>query len=274
MPRINVSGVDIHYRETGQGLPIVFIHGFSGNLRNWALTVPTLARRYRTVSLDLRGHGHSGKPTRRQDYDLDLMADDVHGLLRQLDIGACYLVGHSMGGMVAQHLILRYPQPVRGLVLVDTTAERPEAAWTAERPRLAEIARSQGMEAVFQEQLKLNPTAQGLSPQFIDTWRELFLMTSREAYIYCGLMMDDRRSLLDELAAVAVPTLIVCGENDGMFVGPSKRLQTSIPDSQLVFIPNCGHTPQIEKPQEFNRTLAEFLTRVDATVAARGGVAK
>src|SRR2546425_9749837 len=120
MPQITINGIDIHYREAGEGFPVVLIHGYTGNLRNWALTIPALTEHFRTISVDSRGHGQSGKPTQKEDYSLDLMADDVYQLLTQLGVSDCYLAGHSMGGRVAQLLTLAHPALFRALVLVDT----------------------------------------------------------------------------------------------------------------------------------------------------------
>src|SRR6266540_2581056 len=112
MPHATVNGIEIHYREVGEGFPIVLIHGYTGNSRNWALTAPALAHRFRVISVDLRGHGLSAKP-----------ASDVYELLKNLEVSEYALVGHSMGGMVSQLLILEHPAMVRALVLVDTAAE-------------------------------------------------------------------------------------------------------------------------------------------------------
>ncbi|MDO8616241.1 MAG: alpha/beta fold hydrolase [Dehalococcoidia bacterium] len=274
MPTASVNGIELNYREAGEGFPIVLIHGFTGNLRNWALTVPALVQQFRTICVDLRGHGHSHKPTRAEDYTAEAMAEDVHGLMRHLGIAQCYLAGHSMGGMVAQQLILAHPSPFRALVLVDTAAEIPDSLLhherRAERERLVEIAREQGMEAVFEEQLKASPQAPLLSPQFLNLWREQFLLTSRDAYIHCAQAMGKRRPLLEKLPAVQVPALIICGENDEPFVESSRRMHERIAGSDLVMIAGAGHTPQIEKAQEFNAVLTGFLARVHQTVAAGG----
>jgi len=273
MPHAQVNGIEIHYREAGQGFPLILIHGFTGNLRNWALQIPVLTPQFRTVSVDLRGHGHSHKPTRPEDYALELMADDVYGVVQHLGIGECYLAGHSMGGQIAQHLILTHPEPFRALVLVDTAAEVPDGLRTEERARLVEIAREQGMEAVFEEQLKTNPMADQLraQPQFLEMWRQQFLLTSREAYLYCAQALASRQPILDRLPAIRVPTLVICGENDDPFVGPSRRIHERVPGSELAMIPGAGHTPQMERTEAFNRVLTEFLSRVHRTVAAAGG---
>src|SRR4030042_5330460 len=123
MPKARINGIEINYPDGGEVFPLLLIHGFTGNLRNWALQAPVLTRGFRMVSIDQRGHGHSEKPTRPEDYSLELMAEDAHGLLQHLGVERCYLIGPSMGGMVAQLLTLAHPKLVRALVLVNTTAE-------------------------------------------------------------------------------------------------------------------------------------------------------
>ena len=272
MPTATVNGIELHYREAGEGFPIVLVHGYTGNSRNWALTIPALAERFRTVSVDLRGHGRSAKPLRAEDYTADAMAEDVYGLIGHLGIKECFLAGHSMGGMVAQHLILAHPEPFRALILVDTAAERPSGIRAEERARLVEIARVQGLEAVFEEQLKSNPLADEFRarPELLEDFRRQFLMTSREAYIHCAATLMSRRPLLEELPRIKVPALVICGENDEPFVRPSRNMHERIAGSRLAMLPGAGHTPQIETPAQFNRVLTDFLAKVHESVAAGG----
>ena len=266
MPHLSIESLDIHYKEKGRGFPVVLIHGYTGNLQNWVLQVRALAKRYRTICPDLRGHGRSVKPIRREDYSLELFAADVRGLLNALAVPECYLVGHSMGGMVAQEFVLRHPEMVRALVLVDTAADLPQDIPWEERARLIELARTDGMEALFEEVAQTPPLGSQMieeNPQLIDIWREQFLMTSLEGYLYCGEAIGSRRPLLEELSQIRVPTLIICGELDEAFLEPSQRMHEAIPDSELVIIVGAGHTPTLEKPEEFNEALLSFLTKVD-----------
>ncbi|MGQ9572036.1 MAG: alpha/beta fold hydrolase [Dehalococcoidia bacterium] len=272
MPHVSIKGLDIHYKERGEGFSVVLIHGYTGNLRNWALQARALAHRYRTISPDIRGHGLSVKPTRPEDYSLELFATDVRGLLDTLAVDECYLVGHSMGGMVAQEFVLRYPEMVKALVLVDTAAEVPQGIPWQERARLMELARTEGMEAVFEEMLRTQPLGGQLAednPEFVDLWREQFLLTSVEGYLYCGQAIANRRPLIEELSQIRVPTLIVCGELDEPFVEPSRRMHERIAGSELVIIAGAGHTPLLEKPIQFNQVLLSFLAKVDAQRAER-----
>jgi 3-oxoadipate enol-lactonase len=273
MSHANVNGLSIHYRDTGaDGFPLVLAHGFTGNSRNWALTAPALRERFRLISPDHRGRGLSDKPTAREDYDLDLLADDLYRLLRGLGVESCYLAGHSMGGMVAQLLTLEHPEMVRALVLVDTAAELPRSLAAKERyqerQRLMKMAEEEGMEAVFEEQLKAAGPQVRENPLFVKTWREQFLMTSSHAYTGGAHGMSTRRPVVDRLGEIKAPTLVICGENDEPFLEASKLMHENIAGSELVIIPVCGHNPQIEAPAEFNRILAGFLERVHSGVAA------
>jgi 2-succinyl-6-hydroxy-2,4-cyclohexadiene-1-carboxylate synthase len=273
MPIATVNDIEIHYREPGEGFPVVFVHGYTGNSRNWALTIPALRENFRTISVDLRGHGLSGRPESEDAYALETMASDVYELLRALDIEECVLVGHSMGGMVSQLLVLEHPEPVRALVLVDTAAEVPKGLLyderRAQRARLVGIAREKGMEVVFEEQMKMTPVHPALAanPRYSEFWREQFLMTSPEAYIAGANGMASRRSVVADLANIAVPTLVICGEKDEPFLEPSRQMHAAIPGSELVIIQGAGHGPQMETPGEFNRVLTEFLSKVLQTSA-------
>lgn len=267
MPHLSIKGLDMHYKEKGRGFPIVLIHGYTGNLQNWILQVRALAKNYRTISLDLRGHGRSVKPTRRDEYSLELFAADVYDLLNALAVPQCHLIGHSMGGMVAQEFVLRHPEMVRALVLVDTAADLPQGIPWQERARLMELARTEGMEALFDEMLRTQPLGSQVieqNPQLIDIWRKQFLMTSLEGYLHCGQLIGGRRSVLEELSQIRVPTLIICGEADEPFLEPSLRMHQRIPDSEFIIIPRAGHTPTLENPLAFNEVLLSFLTRIDS----------
>jgi len=272
MPHALVNGIRLHYREQGRGFPIVLVHGYTGNLHNWVFQIPPLTQKYRTVSLDLRGHGLTDSPPRPEDYSLELLAEDVYGLLQAVGISECYLCGHSLGGMVAQEFFLAHPEMVRALILVDTTAERPPGTEIGDGGRLARMAVEQGMGPVFDEMLRTAPlfsTLATASSSFIEKWREQFLLTSVDGYIHCAQAIHNRRPLLDELHRIDVPTLIVCGALDEPFLEPSCRMHERMAGSELAIIPDCGHIPLIERPQELNHILMSFLERVDARSAER-----
>jgi pimeloyl-ACP methyl ester carboxylesterase len=274
MSTVTVNGLELHYKTAGEGFPVVLIHGHTGNLRNWTLQIPALRQHYRTISPDLRGHGLSARPVRPEDYSIPLMAGDVYGLLRQLQVESCHLVGHSLGGMVAQELILRHPETFRALVLVDTSAGVPDRTEEEldERRKTAQIALEKGMEGLFDYQTGRNSLAQAWArqnPEWARRWREQFLMTSPEAYVYSMEAVRLWEHSVERLRAVQAPTLIVCGENDTAFLARSKEINQHIEGSELFTIPGVGHAPQLESPQVLSEKLLEFLGQADA--AARHG---
>jgi pimeloyl-ACP methyl ester carboxylesterase len=97
---------------------------------------------------------------------------------------------------------------------------------------------------------------------FVKIWREQFLMTSLEAYIGCITTALNQEPTLPRLPGLALPSLVICGSNDEPFLGPTRRLHEALSGSEYVIVDDCGHSPQLEKPGEFNALLMGFLTRV------------
>ena len=270
MADVTVHGLRLNYRDTGGDFPpVVLVHGFTGNVRNWALTVRGLRDRYRFVSFDLPGHGDSDKPGDPAAYDILNMANLVFGAMQELGLEKPTLIGHSMGGMVSQYIALDHQDSLRALVLVDTAAEA-----IAVRPGRLNIAeardqiREKGIEFAFDMQLKANPDAAKMAPEFVQMWREQFLMTSADAYLACSEAMMKRPPLLPRLHEITIPTLVICGENDDPFLEPSKHMHEAIAGSELAIIEGAGHGPTFETPDKFNAVLGGFLDRIYATTAA------
>src|SRR5262249_5072697 len=118
-PTFDSNGVKIHYTVEGQGEPVVLIHGaFSSADLNWRLpgTVKALAAHDQVIALDVRGHGHSDKPAREEDYGVET-AEDVIRLLDHLKIEKAHIVGYSMGGMIAMKVVTKHPDRARSLTL-------------------------------------------------------------------------------------------------------------------------------------------------------------
>lgn len=268
MAELNVNGLKINYRDTGgDGPPIVLVHGFTGNVRNWALTVPAIRDRFRCVSFDLPGHGLSDKPTDSAAYELTRMAEVVWRAVQALHLEKPVLMGHSMGGMISQLIALAHPDDLRALILVDTAAETIEIR-NADRQALLDAVTSGGVAAAFELQLQRAEPRVRDNPQFVALWREQFMMTSAEAIIGGGEAMASRESLLERLKSLHLPTLIVCGENDLPFLGPSRKMHEAIEGSRLEIIEGAGHSPTFETPERFNAVLTDFLETAVASTPA------
>ena len=211
------------------------------------------------MALDYRGHGKSEAPPTASDYSLEILVQDVYGLLRHLGIARSCIVGHSMGGFIALELALRYPDLVGTLVLVDTSSGEFERV-----PGFAELRAKldEGMEAAFEYNATHNPmTRQQFErhPELREISRQKMLRTSVDGYLFTWRAIAQWRTVTDRISEIKVPTLIVVGEEDTPFHRASQIMKESIANSKLVMIPGVGHSPHEEAAEAFNEVLVNFL---------------
>ena len=271
MPTARVNGIEMNYFSVGSGFPLVLAHGHSGNLRNWALQ-RSLAERYRMISVDHRGHGKSSAPAQPDKYSMGIMAEDLSELLRQIGVTECYLVGHSMGGMIALEFALAHQDMLRALVLVDTAPGEIRMHLIQDLDEIERIARTEGMAGVFEHNLKRNPVMAmeiAKQPGNYEIYKREYLLNNVDGYVNSLRALRTRRSLIDRLGEIEVPTLIVVGDRDEPFIEPAHQMHAGIPGSELVVVPECGHSPHIEFPEIFNQTLLDFFGRVESGRANR-----
>lgn len=252
----DVGGVELAVtRRPGGAPPVVYLHGWTGACDDFTAVADMLAPRRGVVTWDHRGHGtsgHAGPYTVAQ-----LVADAAVVLDRTVD-GPAVVVGHSMGGVVAQQLVLGSPERVAALVLVGTFGSHvPLSGPLAQVAEAAcEMALTQGMEAVAAAQQAIG------APQ-TDADAQRLLRTDPEAF--AGLMRDMRAASdrLDALGGVTVPTLVVCGTDDVGLRGPSKRLAEAIPGARLHWFDGAGHSPHVDDPARFAALVGDFVASVD-----------
>jgi pimeloyl-ACP methyl ester carboxylesterase len=266
-----IDGIEIAYRMAGaeSGPGIVLIHGYTGNHRNWALTVkPLLAAGYRTLSADSPGHGQSAAPTTFEAYEFGRVADVLHELAAGLDFEPAVVVGHSMGGAIAEEYALRHRKAVRALVLIGSAggASGDERSAMAQHiDDLRDVHARGGMTAVFDRlnELGLRPGFDALPVAMRQLVRSEFAKTKWPGYEFGGLALRTRRETLSGLAAFDAPTLIVHGENESPELQRvSRDLERTIRGSRRVVIPRAGHNTQLDEPEAFNRELLAFLANV------------
>lgn len=267
MPIATLNGVDLNYEIDGQGKAVVFLHGYTGSIRDWDNQMRVLSPQYQIIALDIRGHGKSAAPSREEGYSLEIFVDDVYGLLKLLDIEKCYLVGHSLGGIIALQFALEHKDMLAALVLVDTSSEQIELDpnYVELTQTLHEIARSEGMEAAFEYDATHNPQKIELFkkyPELKEVKRQRMQMTSVDAYTYIPKAWSNWKSLTPRLSEINVPTLIYLGEEDLPFANAAQILKREIAKSELVMVRGVGHSPQEESPRYFNDKLLAFLNGI------------
>ncbi len=279
MSSARVGNLDLYYEEHGRGDPLLLIMGLAADSRAWMFQLPAFAERYRTVVFDNRGIGRSAKPP--GPYSIHQMADDAAALLDVLGIARAHVVGVSMGGMIAQELVLRHPGRVRGLVLACTYPE-PDADIEEQRQfSVGQLGGSVSEVGEIQIDLStLNPLLffQHLLPRvfnqaFIDTDLPKLMQLFSGALEY-GFSME---AILGQVAAVmghkatdrlhqiTVPTLVITGDADLLIPpGNSDILARHIPNARLVKVPGGSHGFNFETPEVFNRAVLDFLGGVQA----------
>ncbi len=263
--------IDLACGEAGHGPPLVLLHGLGSSRNDWLLQLPAVITRYRTIAVDLRGHGLSPKPA--GPYRIEQMAADVAQLLVRLDAHPAHVLGISLGGAVALQVALDFPHLARSLLLVNTAARLVSDQW---RQRLMGLRRVAGVYLYGMDRvaegvaLRLFPrpeqaalrreTAQRLASNDLQAYRATLWAVAR----------FDVRARLGEIDC---PTLVVAGDQDNTVPLAAKRLLAErIPHSRLEIIANSGHATPVDQPEAFNRAALRFLEQVNAAQSP-GGIA-
>jgi len=267
------DGVRLHYEETGSGTPLVFVHEFAGDHRSWEPQLRHFGRRYRAVAYAARGYPPSDVPDSPAAYSQDRAADDILAVLDHLGLARAHVCGLSMGGFATLHFGLRHPGRALSLCVAGCGyGAEPEARerFRAEADAAAAALREQGM-AAFAERYAHGPTRvqfEAKDPRGFAAFKRALAEHSAPGSANTQLGVQKARpslyDLTDRMAALDVPTLVLTGDEDWPCLVPGLLLKRTIPSAALAVIPNCGHTINLEAPDEFNRILGDFLAQVDA----------
>lgn len=271
MPAARVNGVELYYELHGtSGEPLVFVHGYTGDISDWRFQIPEFSKTHRVLVVDNRGHGRSAAPTDRACYSVLDIADDIEALIEHVRFGQYHLVGHSMGGAVAQEIALRNPHRLLSLTLHDTShrfSSGGSSAVSAYGLFRVKMAEEQGMKAVAAMPALTPPPPYMQAERQLEMQQRLGAM-SVDAFIgaWCGL--QEWRGTTGRLHHIVTPALVVCGELDAEpLVRASQHLAESIQEAVLELIPDAAHSPQYERPEIFNAALLRHLQRNVATTA-------
>jgi pimeloyl-ACP methyl ester carboxylesterase len=265
MPETLANGVRIYYERHGDsGDPLLFVHGYTGDITDWKYQVAEFSPGYRVLVLDLRGHGRSEAPADRSVYTVEEMARDVEAVAEAAGFEKYHLVGHSLGGTIVQEVALSNPQKLYSLTLEDTgpLASFPGNVelqqWNA---RQIETAEREGMAAVVElQRANMSRLSVPLTPELIDLAHERLARMSVDGFVGATLAGPKWRGTLDRAASIATPTLVICGELDlAPIVMASQWLAQTIPGASLELIPGAGHSPQMEQAELYNRALRRHL---------------
>jgi 2-hydroxy-6-oxonona-2,4-dienedioate hydrolase len=267
---VTVLGFRLHYLEAGRGAPVVLLHGLGGDGSRWAPNIDPLAKDFHVFALDQIGFGESDKPL--ANYHTGMLAEFLVGFLKAVGVQKASLVGNSMGAGVALYTAAKFPQVVDRIVLADGGGYRSASG------RAAAAATP---EALHRRQLQNSVTR--------DETREFFRILFHDKSLVTDTMVDDQLTMRlrsaftitkiqeagekglgslteADVRAVKAPTLIVWGKYDELAdPAGADRLEQAIAGSKKAIIDNCGHLPQLEKAEEFNRLVRQFLSASGST---------
>ena len=256
-----VRGIEVAYDDAGGGRPFVLLHGFPFNRSMWREQAEALSATCRVITPDLRGQGETSAAA--GPATMEEMAEDLAALLDELNIERAVVGGLSMGGYVVLAFLRAHPERVGALVLADTRAQADTDDARRTREETARRALAEGMEPIADVMLPklLAPATRERRPDVVARVREMILGTKPEGAAAALRGMAARRDQTDLLEAINVPTLIIVGSEDAITPpADAEAMHAKIEGSRLVKIEGAGHVSNVERPDEFNRALAEFLS--------------
>lgn len=265
--QLDVRGHSTSVADVGQGPPVLWLHGFPLDGRLWVHQAPALEGKFRSLIPDLPGCGRS-TPI-RADFPailtMDDLADWAAGILDALAVTEpVVLAGLSMGGYIAWACCRKYPERLRGLILCDTLAAADPPEGAALRLVNADRILREGAGPFVEEMLPrlLGKTSAAQRPDLIEAVRSMAAAAAPQALAAVLRGMAARPDSAATAAAVAVPSLVICGEEDAIST-PARMaaFAATMPDCRLVEIPAAGHLAPLEQPAAVNAALREFLER-------------
>ncbi|MEQ9620179.1 MAG: alpha/beta fold hydrolase [Deltaproteobacteria bacterium] len=266
MPRVKINSVSLNYELTGRGPIVVFINGLTMDLNGWLLQVDPFGGKYSVLRYDCRGQGLSDKPD--SPYSQEMHAEDLRNLLQKLDIPKAHIIGLSNGGMIAQHFALLCPEKIGALVLVDTCSyvgkllELTIESWIrAAEEGGGSLRYDAALPYLFSEAF----TKKNIDKILV--MKEVSIQNNPVKTFINLAKASMRHDLSERISDISCPTLIIAGEED-ILIPPrySRILTQSIKNSKLVILKNCGHVPPIEIPEQFNKTVMNFLAEHDGLI--------
>jgi len=252
----SINGIRLFVKDEGQGNPaLLFLHFYGGSSATWRFVTGMLKEDFRCISYDSRGWGNSDKP--ETGYSIKELADDTLGLISALKLNNYVLIGHSMGGKIAQYIAAQKPPGLKKLILV-----APSPAVPTILPTLLHEA----MKNAYTSEDAINATIDHMfNASDLEKGTRFELVSSLKNHSESSRLGWPDIALLDDVSAgvdhIAIPTLIIAGEND--IIDPPARLEAEvlqkIPGSKMVVIPAVGHLAMLQEPAIMAGHIRDFV---------------
>jgi pimeloyl-ACP methyl ester carboxylesterase len=252
MPKLNRDGVNIYYEVHGEGPVILLSHGYSATSQMWRGQIEPLAKTHKLVVWDMRGHGQSDYPEDQSEYSETATVADMAAILDAVGAEKAVIGGLSLGGYMSLAFHRAHPERVTALLIIDTgpgyRSDEAREGWNQNALKTAARYERDGLgrqaEASAEVRISQHRNAEGLA---------------RAAR---GMLTQRDAAVINSLPTIAVPSIVVVGEDDKPFLNAADYMAAKIPGAAKVVIPNAGHAANIDQPEAFNEAIVEFLAGV------------
>ena len=272
MAFVESGSTKLYVESTGEGFPIVFVHEFASDLREWEQQVRWFSRSHRCVTYNARGYPPSDVPEDPEEYGWERAVADLRAVLDGLGLQTAHLVGLSMGGYAVVQFARLHPDRVRAVVAAGAgsgSAPADRDTWPSVATSLAEAIRTRGMRAVAEE-LGHSPSRIRLKQKSPRGWQEFMDHLVEHSPVGMANTMSRYQALRpslydfqDELRALSTPVLLAVGDEDELCLATNLMLKQQTPSAALWVCPNTGHAINLEEPSAFNAMVESFLNRVE-----------
>ena len=270
----DVNGIKICYEEAGEGEPLLLVHGFGSKKESWIAQFPVFSKYFKVIRFDNRGAGKSDRP--KGDYTMDIFADDIKGLMDYLGIEKTNIAGWSLGGMIVQNFVLKYPEKVKKVILINTNYGFPDedGPLVYKNMRLEEEkqkkidhvkafwdgARS-GYYIKFRKEMEANPSKKWYGLWSAEDMIEMSIVdppTAEDIEVQASALKT--HETFDRLKTIKSPTLILTASHDRLIPKSTmEEIHEQIPNSKFIVIDKAGHSSPLEKAPEVNQVMIDFL---------------
>ena len=260
MPKIRVNDVEIYYETAGAGETLLLIHGLGSSAQDWERQVGEMARRYRVIAYDVRGHGRSEKPA--GPYSVPQFARDAAELLRALEAGPAHICGLSMGGMIAFQMAVDFPELVRSLIIVNSApamvlTKLKERALVGLRVVVVKCFGVGAMGKILAKQLFPRTEQQELRETFI------VRMAANDPRAYLDTVRAiDGWSVRNRIAGIRCPVLVLASDHDYTPIELKREYAAMIPGAAVQVLEDSRHAAPLDQPEALNRAVLEFVAGV------------
>jgi pimeloyl-ACP methyl ester carboxylesterase len=272
MPYIDAAGVKLHFEETGDGYPIIFVDELGADLREWEAQVRYFSRAYRCITYNARGYPPSEVPEDAALYGWEYSVEDIAAVMRGLGVERAHVVGLSMGGYAALQFGLRYPGKVSAIVAAAAgsgSLPSQRHAWLREASFLASAFIERGMETMARK-MAHSPTRIQLKYKDPKSWQNFTEhLRQHSAQGMANTMaryQSLRPSLYDfrsQFSRMEIPVLLAVGDEDVPCLETNLMLKSKLPAAGLWICPNTGHAINLEEPAAFDAHVENFLSAVE-----------